>query len=191
MTLVNKVLTGMVIILVILFLWQHQKTQRLKTDVDANASLVAVLSDSVRYHQDRHGREVAEKRVLVMVVKDLERQNALLTDNQKKLLSETKQAKGVKAGVQIKEKVAIRDVPVLVNDTVVVIDTLDLENEKTILLKEVKNGTEISITNSNPIFKTVDVDGLVIPEKKTFWNSRLFKSLIFITGVATGVAITR
>lgn len=106
-------------------------------------------------------------------------------------MKETETTKNVVAGVQVKEKVLLHDVTVRINDTVVVIDSLDLENEKTILLKQVKGGTEVSITNSDPIFKTVDVDALMVPKKKKWYNSKAFKAVIFAVGFITGFSITK
>jgi hypothetical protein len=190
----NKYLIAIIIILSAVFLHQCSRTQAFKTDLATKKELIDVLSDSVRYSTNKLGEITAEKRILRATVKDLEHQRDNLSRNQLKLLKEIKTANksgDVKAGIQIQERVVFKNVQVIKNDTIVLVDSLNLDNEKTIILSDVKRGTIVTIKNSNPNFQTVNVDGLLIPDKKRWYNSRLFKSIIFGAGVATGVYITR
>ena len=185
----NKVLIIIFFFLISIIIFLFNRTNNLQDDIRQNENLIEVLNDSVRYHQDKFNREVASKKALVTTVKELQKDKVVLTDNQNKLLKEVKQHKKLKVAVQVKEKVVIRDVPIVVNDTVMVVDSIDIENEKSIVLKEVKGGTEVYITNSNPLFKTVNVDALYVPTKKKWYNRKGFKMVIFGVGVATGVYI--
>ncbi|RNI30955.1 hypothetical protein EFA69_06595 [Rufibacter immobilis] len=210
----NKYLLYVILFFIGLSAYQCVRNEDLTKDLDSKSNLIEVLSDSVTYTRNELKQEVASKKAISATVKDLEKSVALLTDNQRKLLQEAKTAgKEVVTVTQVKEVVTVREQPVLLRDSLtgnyshrdqylsytisveqdsVRLDSLSLYNDKSVVIREEpEKGVRVSVTNTNPYFKTADVDALYIPEnrKKSFLDSKGVKVGLFILGLGTGAFI--
>jgi hypothetical protein len=173
----NKVVYIVLTIAVLFNFHQCNNSKYLEKQIESNADMLEALTDSVKYSTDKYNREVASKKVIEATVKDLEKANAILTDNQRNLIKEVKTVKNLKTGIQIQERITI--------------DTLTINNDKTVLIEETKKGTIVKIINSNDSVQTVEMDAIFIPTKKKWYNKKGFKIALFIAGVATGIAVSK
>lgn len=84
-----------------------------------------------------------------------------------------------------------------VDNNGIYIDNVQMENEILWVLGEKKNRFfrrnehVVSIDMSNPYFKVTTIEPLIIKQKPVFYDRLWFKGLIFVGGVATGVAVAR
>lgn len=84
-----------------------------------------------------------------------------------------------------------------VDNNGIYIDDVQMENEILWVLGEKKNGffrrnePVVSIDMSNPYVKVTTIEPLIIKQKPAFYDRLWFKGLIFVGGVATGVAVAR
>lgn len=184
----NKLLAILLLTAVVLSAFLSAKNARLQEDIQQQESLIGALSDSVSYTRDKYDREVASKQAIVADMDVLKQTNdRLLTENQrllKKAVTESK--KEPVAAVQLKERVVVR-----VDTVMVAGDSLVLDNNKTILFTEDKKTVRVQVTNSNPNFKTLDVDAIYKKKKPPFYQRGWFKVAVFVGGVVTGVALSR
>lgn len=207
---INKLIYLVCLVLVIFNLYQCTTNNTLKTDLKANSELIIALNDSIHYHTEKDGTEAASKRVLVARIGELEKHK--LTQNQKKLVKEVKSHSGTVSAVQIGETVTVIDQPDLkptlkdssliyshktpdlaytisVKDSTLRLDTLQLFNSKTVLFREDRKSMYVTVKNSNPYFKTAELDSYQLPKKRSFFDSRGFKIGLFVTGVFIGSKI--
>ena len=145
----NKVYVGIIISLLVFGMFQCQKATHYAQRSATQESTLEALSDTLAYTQDKYGREVASKRVIVAEAEDLKKANdRLLSENQrllKKAVTESKPR--VITATQIREKVVVR-----VDTVYQPGDSISLENEKTILFTEDRKTVRVQVTNSNPDF---------------------------------------
>ncbi|TXK36786.1 hypothetical protein FVR03_16725 [Pontibacter qinzhouensis] len=195
-----------------LSLFQCNKNRVVEQKLEHTYSNIEALTDSIHYYENALGWEVGEKKLYTRDLEEFKALAAIHTPNQKKLATQLQNVKekDLKAAVQVQEKVQVTNLTstkkdsatygyedpnisfqVTVQDTTVTLDTLTLLNDKTVILKDTKKGTVVSVVNSNPYFKTADIDGILVPEKKRFYNSKAFKAGLFLAGCALGVHLSR
>ena len=181
--------------------------RRSSTEIQNNQAQIEALTDKVKYYRDKEGREVAEKKLFRGSVSQLGSLEVIHTPNQRKLHTEARNTpKGsLKAAVQVSEVVEVPQLvasrvdsstysysdslvsfTATVQDSTLSLDSLRFYNDKTILLLNDKNGTRLTVKNTSPYFHSADIDGLLIPDKKHWSNSKAFKVAIFISGLITG-----
>lgn len=208
-SLMNRFLIAAVLILLLLNLYQcsYNRSQELSSQTQLEA-----LTDQVRYFKDRQGRTVAEKKLFSAPLSQLGKFQDVLTPNQSRLLSGARNVpnESLKAAVQVREvvevpKMAARQIDsasyiysdslvsftATLQDSTLYLDSLKLYNDKTILLLDDRNGTRLQVINSSPYFKSADIDGLLVPDRKNWYNSKAFKIIIFVSGGLTGFFFAR
>ena len=90
----NKVTTFIVVLVLALLAivyFQHQRIQHWKDKYDEEVNIVDVLNDSITYYQNKHKEWVAEKQSFQTSIEKLEEINGKLTDFQKELLVRIKE----------------------------------------------------------------------------------------------------
>lgn len=80
----------MLLMMVIIIIFQSGKIDKLKIDYSTEIKLRNALSDSVKYYQNVKEELVAEKLTIQESIKNLEKINGKLTENQKELLRRIK-----------------------------------------------------------------------------------------------------
>jgi hypothetical protein len=183
----NKVVYILLLFFILFSIYQCDNNSRLKEKASSDNDMIEALTSDVKHYHNEAGKAVAEKQAIVADIDQVKKLNKkLLSENQKLLqqnLSKKENKKAV-AAVQIKEVVKIR-----VDTVALTSDTLTLENEKFVAFKEDKKNVYVTITNSNPAFKTLDVDAVYEKQKPKWYNRKGFKIAVFIAGLATGLAL--
>jgi len=184
----NKVVYTLLLFFILLSMFQCQKTKHLQEKVETSNQITEAITADLKQYKNIAGDAVAEKQAIEADIAEVKKLNKkLLTDNQVLLQKNLKQKENKKAvaAVQIKEVVKIR-----IDTLTITSDTLELENEKLVTFKEDKKNIYVTVTNSNPAFKTLEVDAVYQKQKKKWYDKRGFKIAVFILGFASGVAIS-
>lgn len=169
----------------------------LKADAAEKNQTIVALTDSLKTVKNADGTTTASKAVFT---ERIAADSKVLNKAQKQLFKAVD--KNTLAAVHIIDKVTIHDAvnttPVVSNDSVQVfksvsdtlsytitvtpgklsIDTLEVLNTALITIKQDKKNVIVSITNTNPLLSTNDVQGYVIPkEHLSLWKK--IKRFIF------------
>ena len=194
----NRILFLSLLALLLIIGVQTCVISRKSTLVSGKESIAGAITDSVRYYQDRLGREVAEKRGIQASLKAAETDYKLLTFKKQLLVRDIQalprqERKKLVAGTSVQQQVTVHvadsvlvpspfrlawrkatdtlNYHIYVRDSTLTIDTLSMPN-RLFLAHYVGSdkALHIRVTNSNPAFKTNDIDALVPPAKRAnFW----------------------
>jgi hypothetical protein len=187
------------------------QTGPVAAQIDPHVAILAALKDSLRYSRNQLGREVAEKRAIEGKMRDIQAHKAEMSANQRELLRDIAQLSPKKGKVTQATAVAqvvtihVRDsvqVPsryelawqhtsdtlnyaIQVQDSTLIIQELSLPNRLSVLTyRDPETALHVQVTNSNPRFRTSDVDQLVLePRPRRRW---LPKVLLFVGGLLVG-----
>lgn len=194
----NRILFLSLLALLLIIGAQTCVINRKSSQISEKESIAGAITDSVRYYQDRLGREVAEKRGIQANLKATEASYKLLTATQQLLVRDIqtmprKEQKKLMAGTSVQQQVVVHVVDsvlvrspyrlawrkasdtlnyaIHVRDSTLTIDTLSMPNR--LFLAHYlgpDKALHVRVTNSNPAFKTNDIDALVPPaNRKGFW----------------------
>lgn len=197
-----------------LFLWARLDTTT--TQLAQEHSLSVAIADSVHYFRDHFDRVVAEKSVIEASLALVRARAQALTPHQaalhqdvihlpksvqKRLVSATsiKQVVTIIAHASVDSVADSKQMWALRSDTLnynihvsgdtLVVDTLRIPNRVVVThYRDRDDALHVTATNTNPMFKTLDVDAIVPPQPKP---SKLPKIVLFIAGVGLGYWLTK
>jgi hypothetical protein len=201
----NRILFISFIALLLVAIGQGYVISNKSVTIREKESIALARTDSVHYYHDRLGREVAEKRAIQASLKSVEASYELLSNNQKLLtrdiqLLPAKERKNLVTGTSLVQKVTVHVVDsvvvpstfklswrrssdtlnysIHVADSTLTIDTLNLPNRIFLAhYRDAQKQLHIKATNSNPMFKTQDIDTIVPEEKKPSLFKRIIKAI--------------
>lgn len=194
---------------------QCQKNKVLVGDIKA----LKDYEREAKYYKDENGKVIAYNNTLEVSLKALETERASLAERLKEMKIKKPEIVVVTNIVTKVDSIRIPfetklpcdpfEVSFLHRDSIwikiqgrvdnngVYIDNVQMENEILWVLGEKKNGFlrrnehVVSIDMSNPYVKVTTIEPLIIKQKPAFYDRLWFKGLIFVGGVATGVAVSR
>jgi hypothetical protein len=180
--------------------------------------IIRAAEDTIRYSRDKYDRVVAEKRAIEGDLRLIQAQYAELSGNQRQLLVEIghlkpQERKNLASATRIEQKMEFQAVDrelvpvygadlawkrvsdtlsydIRVKDSVLTIHDLHIPNGLIVSTFRDKNADlHVQVTNTNPVYKTQDVD-TIVPEKskKRGW---VVKVLLFLGGALVGGAAAR
>lgn len=206
------------ILILLLFVGQctqskyKDENKRLKSNVEA-------LQESVKYTKNKLGTLTASKKAIEASEKELKKQVWLKDEKLKKLTEEFNQVKSatkIKTIVTI-EKIPVPypdTIPCVFDKKINVkekwynfsltstqkgisIDSLQIPNEQYVITGMKRDGflkpkyLQVSVTNTNPFIKTIDVQTQVIRIEQPFYNKGWFRVLEAVTAFGFGVYIAK
>lgn len=208
----NKVLTISLVLLALLLGYKLVETRVENTNLQARTQVLAAVQDTLHHYEDKYGRVVAEKRVIAADLSTIRAEYGALSESQRRLLQEIddlprKQHKAVVSATQVQQTATIHLVDsvlvpgqahlawkrqsdtlnydIRVQDSVLTIHNLQIANRLTLATyRDNKKALHVRVTNSNPMFRTSDVDQVVLEKPKK--ESKLVKILVFVGGVIAG-----
>ena len=173
-----------------------EKSERLERNVKA-------LNDTIRYKENKIGTITASKKAIETTVKELKKEVWVKDDKINKLTKDFNKLQSVSkitTAVNVPEiKVNYKDTIQYIferkdnfldkyysfnytsNQKGLIISDLNLENVSYIVIGKKRDGIfkksywESEVTNTNPYFKTIDVQIQVIQEKTPFYNKLWFR----------------
>lgn len=200
----------------VLFMAQKCGYDNREAETAQEASVLAVVADSTHYYKDKLNREVASKRVMEANLAVVEQKYRLLSANQQALVQDVKQLpkqvqKKLVTASSVKQvlNVVLRDTSgvvgihgttwvhqsdLLAYSITTRADTLQVDSIKVknrIQLNhyfDEKNVLHVTATNDNPLFRTLDIDAIIPPQKQ---KTGFRKTLTLICGgVVTGLLLS-
>ena len=198
----NKYLLLFTALLLLLLGVETSIIRRKSARIDAQQSIALAVTDSLRLTHDRLGREVAEKRGIQASLKAVEANYRLLTANQQLLVRDIQllprsERRKLVAASEVRQQVTVHVVDsvrvpsrsfrlawrrhsdtlayrIHVQDSTLTIDTLSLPNRIFLAHYIGKDkALHVTATNSNPMFRTSDVDAIIPPAKRRGFFARL------------------
>ena len=151
-------------------IYSYQRIKNLKQEVVSEQLLRNALTDTMKVYKNKYNEVVSEKLTIQASMKQLQDENLVLNKNQKELIKrvkETDKSKQVIAAALIEQKVVIDSLGLVLKNKQYVSFQWDKRNDKPI---------SFSITNSNPLFQTTNIESYAIPElnkdkiKPNFWH---------------------
>lgn len=212
----NRVLFWVALILLVLNLAQcaHQSTQQRK--IQQSQSLLTVLKDSLHHSRDSYGRHQVSKTALEVPIQTLEANHAVLNANQRSLVQDVRHLpratrRKLTTATSIKQAASVADVvnvapkqgkqhvwqhssdtlnySIRVAGDTLTIDSLSIPNRQLLYTHyDSRDRLHITVVDTNPLVKTLEVDHVVPPGKKP---SVVGKVLLVLGGVAAGYFISR
>ncbi|AHK11393.1 hypothetical protein F132_47 [Flavobacterium sp. phage 1/32] len=207
------------VVLLFILLMGQCTAFKLKSENKRLQSNIEALNDSVKYTKNKIGTITASKKAIEATEKELKNQVWLKDEKLKKLTEEFSQLKSatkIKTIVTI-EKIPVPypdTIPCIFDKKINVkekwynfkvtstqkgltIDSLMIPNEQYIITGMKSDGffkpkyLNISVTNTNPFIKTIDVQTQVIKIETPFYNKGWFRVLEAVTFFGAGAYIAK
>lgn len=178
----------------------------------ADAALLAAIQDSVHYYRDQTGRVVAEKRAIEADFAQVKAHAAALSGNQRALLHDiaslprterkhTTSATSIQqvATMRVRDSLAVASPQgrtwshesdtlryrISTRDSLLTIEELTIPNRLSVITyRDKQQELHVQVTNTNPIYRTQDIDAIIPrkPKKKQI----LVKILALLGAAALG-----
>lgn len=186
------ILIGIIILLGLYAGFQHHQQQVYKQQVQNHTRMIEVLNDSLKTSINKYSEVVNEKKTLNFSLKNLEKTNHLLTDNQQQLtkrIDKLTNKNQLLAASLVQQEVVIDSMKLFYTsnsinkinyeyegeymqanysfikyDSSLQVNNIMLKNSQFVSFEfEKDKAINFSVTNSNPYFKNANIDSYVIP----------------------------